>query len=108
MQMSTRIQAVLAIAVVFLLLTGCGGSLEEGATGEEIYNARCASCHRQDLSGGLGPPLGPGSDAVDRPRDYYEVTITTGIGRMPAFKSTLSEAQIDRVIDYVIAAQNAG
>jgi mono/diheme cytochrome c family protein len=110
MQISTRYRAVLSIllvAVVFLL-AGCGGGLDEEASGEEIYNARCSSCHRQDFSGGIGPALGPGSDAVDRPREYYEVTIRTGKGRMPSFRSSLSEAQIDRVIDYIIAAQGAG
>jgi mono/diheme cytochrome c family protein len=89
------------------LLAGCAG-LDENATGEEIYNARCASCHRKDLSGGLGPPLGPGSEAVDRPLEYYEITINTGIGRMPSFKSSLSVDQIQRVIDYVKSVQAAG
>ena len=102
------IRPLIVPLTALLLLAGCGAGLAEDATGEEIYNARCASCHRQDFSGGIGPPLGPGSAAVDRPREYYEVTISAGIGRMPAFRSTLSEAQIDRVIDYIVAAQNAG
>jgi mono/diheme cytochrome c family protein len=90
------------------LLAGCGSGLEDNASGEEIYNARCASCHRQNLSGGIGPALGPGSEAVDRPLDYYEITIKTGKGRMPSFGSTLTDAQITRVIEYVIGIQNAG
>lgn len=101
---------VLAVLLVFsaTLLSGCGGGLEDSASGEEIYNARCASCHRKDLSGGIGPALGAGSDAVDRPLDYYEITIKTGKGRMPSFRSTLTDAQITRVIEYVISIQNAG
>jgi mono/diheme cytochrome c family protein len=101
--------ALVALMVVCtMLLVGCDGGLEENATGQEIYEARCASCHRKDLSGGIGPALGPGSEAVDRPLDYYEITINTGKGRMPSFRSTLTEEQIARVIDYVLSVQNAG
>jgi mono/diheme cytochrome c family protein len=105
-----RVLVMLAAFVVSTaaLLTACGGGLEDNASGEEIYNARCSSCHRRDLSGGIGPALGPGSDAVDRPLDYYEITIRTGKGRMPSFGSTLTDAQITRVIEYVISIQNAG
>lgn len=90
------------------VLAGCGAGLDPNAGGEEIYNARCSSCHRRDLSGGIGPPLGPGSEAVDRPLQYYEITITSGKGRMPSFRSSLTEEQISRVIDYVISVQEAG
>ena len=89
------------------LLAGCAG-LDEDATGEEIYNARCASCHRKDLRGGLGPPLGPGSAAADRPLEYYEITINTGKGRMPSFESSLTPEQKQRVIDYIFSIQAAG
>ena len=95
------VSAVLSAA----LLTGCGAGLDDTASGEEIYNARCASCHRRDLSGGIGPALGPGSEAVDRPLEYYEITIATGKGRMPSFGSSLTDDQISRVIDYVTAVQ---
>jgi len=94
-----------ALVLAAVMLAGCGSNLAADAGGEDIYNARCSSCHRKDLSGGIGPALGPGSAAVDRPREYYEVTINAGIGRMPSFRSTLSEEQIDRVIDYMISVQ---
>ena len=90
------------------LLAGCGAGLDDNATGEEIYNARCSSCHRKDLSGGIGPALGPGSEAVDRPREYYEITINAGKGRMPSFGSSLTDEQVARVIEYVISIQSGG
>jgi mono/diheme cytochrome c family protein len=90
------------------LLAACGAGLEETASGEEVFNARCASCHRKDLSGGIGPALGAGSDAVDRPLDYYEITIKSGKGRMPSFGSSLTDEQISRVIDYVLSVQGNG
>ena len=108
----TRFRGLVVLMALLVLaatvLAGCGGGLEDNASGEEIYNARCSSCHRKDLTGGIGPRLGPGSDAVDRPLDYYDITIRTGKGRMPSFGSTLSDEQITRVIDYVLGVQNAG
>lgn len=100
--------ALLALAGLgATVLAGCGSGLDESANGEQIYNARCASCHRKDLSGGIGPALGPGSDAVDRPLEYYEITITSGKGRMPSFAS-LTDQQISQVIDYIFAVQGGG
>ena len=101
---------VLLVPAIFCatLLAGCGAGLDDNATGEEIYNARCSSCHRKDLSGGIGPALGPGSEAVDRPLEYYEITITAGKGRMPSFGSSLTDEQVARVIDYVISVQSGG
>ncbi len=106
-----RVCMPLLLVLVLLsasLLAGCGSGLAEDADGEEIYNARCSSCHRRDLSGAIGPALGPGSEAVDRPLEYYEITITSGKGRMPSFGSTLTDDQITRVIEYILAVQRAG
>lgn len=105
-----RVWAVVLVLIVLsaTVIAACGAGLEENASGEEIYNARCSSCHRRDLSGGIGPPLGAGSEAVDRPLEYYEITIMSGKGRMPSFRSSLTEGQISRVIDYVISVQEAG
>ena len=89
------------------VLAGCGGGLAADADGEEIFNARCASCHRRDLSGGIGPALGPGSEAAGRPLEYYQITIASGKGRMPSFGSSLTEEQIFRVIDYVLSVQGS-
>ncbi|MDH3261604.1 MAG: cytochrome c [Acidimicrobiia bacterium] len=106
----TRRRGLVALLVLVVLstnlLAACGAGLDENASGEQVYNARCSSCHRKDLSGGIGPALGPGSEAVDRPLEYYEITINSGKGRMPSFGSSLTDEQISRVIDYVIAFQD--
>lgn len=91
--------------VLALVMAGCGSSLADDASGQEIYEARCASCHRSDLSGGIGPALGAGSAAVDRPLEYYQVTISAGKGRMPSFGGSLSDDQIARVVDYIRSVQ---
>jgi mono/diheme cytochrome c family protein len=84
-----------------LLLGACSPPLAADASGAEIYEARCATCHGIGLEGGLGPALGAGSDVVDKPDTYIVNTINNGRGRMPAFRATLDAAQVDRVVEYL-------
>lgn len=94
-----------AALVVSMALTACSlGGPAEDATGEEIYSELCARCHRADLSGGVGPPLGPGSNASSETDEYIEFTIVNGRGRMPSFPS-LSGQQVDRLVAYVREVQ---
>ncbi len=86
--------------LVLLAISACGGPPDD-ATGEEIYVQVCARCHAADLSGGVGPALGPGSAAADHPRQFLVETVTGGRGRMPSFGETLSAAQIQRVVDFL-------
>lgn len=101
--MSRRFAA--AMATVVLLAAGCAQPPPEGASGEDIYLELCARCHSRDLSGGIGPPLGPRSAAADRSDDYYRTTILRGRGAMPAFSGTLSEAQVEVLIEYLRSRQ---
>ena len=78
------------------------------ADGPEIYRAVCARCPGDDLRGGQGPPLtGEGADSAGRPETYFTQAISTGIGRMPAFRRTLTEEQILLVSRYVMDRQSA-
>jgi len=96
-----RVGAMVAMA---LLLCGCDLGPDEGATGEEIYLQLCAGCHDEDLGGGVGPDLGPGSNAAREDDEYLEFTITNGRGSMPSFTS-LDEFQLERLIAYVREVQ---
>ncbi|HLT97010.1 MAG TPA: cytochrome c [Acidimicrobiia bacterium] len=102
--MRGRICAVLALVA---LLSACGGP-DVDATGREIFNDICARCHAADLSGGVGPALGPGSNAASQDDEYLRTTIRDGRGRMPSFRQTLSTEQIDRVVEYVRSVQEEG
>lgn len=91
--------------MVALLLSACAlGGPDEDATGEAIYAELCAGCHDSDLTGLVGPPLGPGSNAAGEDDEYFEFTIRNGRGRMPSFPS-LDDAQLDRLIDYIREVQ---
>jgi quinohemoprotein ethanol dehydrogenase len=92
----------LALVALFgVLATACVGRPAEDATGEEIYLQLCSNCHGDGLEGGIGPALGPGSNAADQPDAYLRMTIDQGRGRMPSFSSSLSEGQVDRLIGYL-------
>lgn len=103
-----RKAAAAAAAAAVLTLAACGGGgVPADADGPEIYRAVCARCHGDDLRGGQGPPLaGEGADSLGRPETYFTQAVSSGIGRMPAFRRTLTEEQILLVSRYVIARQS--
>ena len=85
-----------------LLLSGCTAPTPADASGEKIYIQLCSSCHGVDLEGGVGPPLGPGSNAHEQDDEFLRLTIQRGRGRMPSFGSSkLSTDQLDRLIEYL-------
>jgi cytochrome c550 len=65
----------------------------------------CARCHGADLQGGVGPALGLDAPSIDKPIDYFVLTITRGQGRMPSFSGTLTADQIERVAGYIMEQQ---
>lgn len=97
-----------AIASGALVLAGCVSAPAEDASGGDIYLQLCARCHANDLSGGVGPALGPGSNSARQPDDFNFGAIADGLGRMPSFGQTLSTNQIDRVVEYLRQAQGQG
>jgi mono/diheme cytochrome c family protein len=96
--------AVMALTVLGLLVS-CTGRPTDEATGEEIYLQLCANCHAEDLGGGIGPALGPGSNSAERPDDFLEVAILNGRGSMPSFSSSLDTEQLNRLIAYLREVQ---
>jgi mono/diheme cytochrome c family protein len=90
-----------------VLLAACTGSADPGATGAELYSQFCARCHAADLSGGVGPAMGAGSALVDLPDSYIIDVTANGRGSMPAFDRTLSDDQIQRLVDFIRAEQGS-
>lgn len=82
-----------------LVLGACGGDTAEEDTGvdegtdtgdatvdssaaEDAYQQSCASCHGDDLSGGVGPDLSAIGSSMSA--DEIEDVIENGVGSMPA------------------------
>lgn len=89
------------------MIGACTGSADPDATGGELYSQFCARCHGVELEGGIGGALGAGSDLVDRPDSYVADVIVSGRGSMPAFGRTLSDEQVERVVDFIRAEQGS-
>ncbi|MPZ52761.1 MAG: c-type cytochrome [Acidimicrobiia bacterium] len=89
---------LLMVLASCLLLAACNGVAED-ASGAEIFEHSCASCHSQDASGGVGPPLNAGSNASEQPDSFLTETITRGRGSMPAFDFT--EEQLQRLVEHL-------
>jgi cbb3-type cytochrome c oxidase subunit III len=76
-----------------------------GTNGKAIFTARCGSCHTLAAAGTSGK-VGPNLDQLKPPEATVKTQVINGGGVMPAFKGTLSDAQINAVAKYV--AQNSG
>ena len=90
---------LLAIGLVATVLAGCSGSTE-GKFGGDLYATSCARCHAPDGAGGIGPPLGPGSEASDLTDAQLRETVRVGPGTMPSF-ARLSDAQLDSLVEFI-------
>ncbi|HMG42836.1 MAG TPA: PQQ-binding-like beta-propeller repeat protein [Acidimicrobiales bacterium] len=78
--------------------TPSDGEGESAASGEEIYQERCASCHGGDGGGGSGPALERVADRLSL-EDHLEI-VEEGRGAMPGWNGTLTEEEIQAVVDY--------
>jgi cbb3-type cytochrome c oxidase subunit III len=71
-----------------------------GTNGKKIFQTECASCHTLAAAGATGT-IGPSLDQL-KPADPIVVRqVTNGGAIMPAFKGTLSTAQIAAVAKFV-------
>ena len=81
---------------------GGGGNNAELTLGKQIFlvKAGCGSCHTLKDAGSTGT-VGPNLDQL-KPKDQaVEHQVEIGGGPMPAFKGTLTKAEIDAVSKYV-------
>tara|TARA_B100000287_G_scaffold141905_2_gene133618 strand:+ start:1062 stop:1352 length:291 start_codon:yes stop_codon:yes gene_type:complete len=86
--------------LLLIFLFSCSqGAAEEFQTGEEVYEARCSSCHGANLEGRVGPSIDSNSASASMPDAYWVQTITKGKGSMPAVR--LSETEVQLVIEYI-------
>jgi cbb3-type cytochrome c oxidase subunit III len=76
-----------------------------GTNGQAIFKAKCASCHTLAAAKSTGT-IGPNLDQLKPALPIVVHQVTNGGSVMPAFKGTLTPAQIQAVAKYV--ATHAG
>jgi len=82
-----------------------GGNQTAAPNGKQIFASNCASCHTLKAAGATGT-VGPNLDAAKPTESKVETQVTNGGGVMPAFKGTLTPAEIKAVATFV--SSNAG
>lgn len=111
MKLKLRRIGLLCIAGAALLLVGCssapsgGGNnaapvnIDKSSAGYKVFAQSCASCHGQDLQGGMGPNLQHIGAQLDKA--HIQNQILNGGGGMPAFKSSLSDQNVQDVVAFL-------
>ena len=80
--------------------TGAAPAAGDAAAGKVVFTAKCGGCHTLADAGTSGA-IGPNLDEAKPGADKVVERVTNGKGVMPAFKGTLSDADIANVAAYV-------
>ncbi|ARP44104.1 cytochrome c551 [Geobacillus thermodenitrificans] len=78
---------------------GNNGGGDTTAAAEQVYQQSCASCHGQDLSGGVGPNLQKVGSKYSA--DEIKEVITKGRGSMPG--GIIQGEDADKVAEWLAA-----
>ncbi|WP_397442876.1 c-type cytochrome [Polaromonas sp. UC242_47] len=103
-----------ALALPALLLS-CGlaaaaGNADQLAIGKKLFSTSvpaCAVCHTLKDAGAEGA-VGPVLDELQPDAARVAKVLRDGLGSMPSFKTSLSEAQIQALSAYVAQASRGG
>lgn len=122
--LAATVLAVVVASILAFALTGSSGALDSAAspdpvttitetpaeqnpvdtttsamtTGQILYDTHCAECHGTHGEGGSGGPVDDLSMSV---AEIIEIT-ANGAPRMPAYKDTLTDEEIQAVSEYTL------
>jgi mono/diheme cytochrome c family protein len=86
---------------------GGGGAQQASAQGKQVFTQNCGGCHTLKDAGTKGQ-VGPNLDTLKPDKATVRRQVITGGGPMPAFKGKLSNAQINAVAQYVSSSAGGG
>ena len=89
-----------AVAAYVAMVAGKPVAAKNTTNGKDIFTANCGSCHTLKDAGTNGT-VGPNLDQLKPGLAVVQHQVTNGGGVMPAFKGTLTPAQITAVAKYV-------
>lgn len=75
-------------------------------TGADLYKTNCASCHGSSAEGGVGPALAAGSEAAEETDSRIIARIRDGKNAMPPFAGSLTDEQIELILEYLRESEN--
>ena len=75
-------------------------------SGVDLYEDNCSSCHGSSLEGGVGPALDAGSEAAEETDSRLTAPIHDGKRAMPAFGGSLTDEQIELIVEFLRESQN--
>jgi len=98
-----KLKAVILLAAVMVMLVGASLADDSAA----LYKSKCAMCHAANGAGDT--PVGKAMGIKDLKSPDIQAKsdatlaglISNGINKMPAFKSSLSQAQIDGLAKFI-------
>jgi cbb3-type cytochrome c oxidase subunit III len=89
-----------AVAAYVAQVAGNAATSKNPTSGKDIFVANCGSCHTLKNAGTSGS-VGPNLDQLRPDLSRVQRQVINGGGVMPAFKGTLTPAQITAVAKYV-------
>jgi len=128
---SCRLEMVVSLVMALLLVTACSDvsntdtelfdpikaaqlwntadkswnldELEILENGKSLYKSRCSGCHQQAGTGSttIGAPALKGSAVARGSVDVLIRTVLFGRASMPAFRYSLDDAELARILSYV-------
>ena len=102
-QIAALAAAALAVGLLFYRPAAPKAALPNQAAslGASVYASNCAGCHGSRGEGSFGPKLAGGAVVRTFPDLADEIALVSdGRGGMPAWKTRLSPAEIQAVVDY--------
>jgi mono/diheme cytochrome c family protein len=108
-----------ALAIVAGLAAGVGGLATRAhaedakpsdavAAGRELFNTwSCSACHTLTDAGASGA-VGPSLDNPNLTREAIVNRVQMGGGPMPSFAGQISDADIGKLADYIVAVNHKG
>ena len=85
---------------------GGGGGGGAAPDGKKVFTSNCGGCHTLAAAGTNGS-VGPNLDNLKPSAAVVKTTVENGSGTMPAFKGSLSAAEIDAVAAFVAGEKTA-
>ena len=109
--MLTKLLSIFLVFLAATIFTAAPALAGDAASGAKIFSANCAACH----AGGknvISAAKTLNKDALEKYEmnslDAIVYQVNNGKNAMPAFKSRLTDAQIDDVATYVLSQAENG